>query len=137
MIVIASENDIRVPIYDKNVEDIKDYMSYYKFVVKQLVQAKNVLEAMNHNQSNKHILKSLEKKIDTFQKESLEIIMKIKKIISQDQLLYQSFNNIKTIKAVPIKLKGDFPAKFDIRGEIILPFAGFRCFVHRNSPFRL
>ena len=100
MIVIASENDIRVPIYDKNVEDIKDYMSYYKFFVKQLVQAKNVLEAMNHNQSNKHILKSLEKKIDTFQKESLEIIMKIKKIISQDQLLYQSFNNIKTIKGV-------------------------------------
>lgn len=34
-------------------------------------------------------------------------------------------NNIKTIKAVPIKLKGDFPEKFDIRGEIILPFAGF------------
>ncbi|WP_395057869.1 NAD-dependent DNA ligase LigA [Flavobacterium sp.] len=34
-------------------------------------------------------------------------------------------NNIKTIKAIPIKLKGDFPEKFDIRGEIILPFAGF------------
>ncbi|MEC5166947.1 DNA ligase (NAD+) [Flavobacterium sp. PL11] len=34
-------------------------------------------------------------------------------------------NNIKTIKSVPLKLKGNFPAKFDIRGEIILPFAGF------------
>lgn len=34
-------------------------------------------------------------------------------------------NNIKTIKAVPIQLKGDFPEKFEIRGEIILPFAGF------------
>ena len=34
-------------------------------------------------------------------------------------------NNIKTIKAVPIHLKSDFPDKFDIRGEIILPFAGF------------
>lgn len=34
-------------------------------------------------------------------------------------------NNVKTIKAVPIQLKGDFPPKFDIRGEIILPFAGF------------
>lgn len=34
-------------------------------------------------------------------------------------------NNIKTIKAVPIHLKSDFPEKFDIRGEIILPFAGF------------
>jgi DNA ligase (NAD+) len=34
--------------------------------------------------------------------------------------------NIKTIRAVPIKLKGnDYPAKFDIRGEIILPFEGF------------
>ena len=34
-------------------------------------------------------------------------------------------NNIKTIKVVPIHLKGDFPDKFAIRGEIILPFAGF------------
>ena len=34
-------------------------------------------------------------------------------------------NNIKTIKSVPLKLKGDYPERFDIRGEIILPFAGF------------
>ena len=34
-------------------------------------------------------------------------------------------SNIKTIKSVPLKLKGNFPSKFDIRGEIILPFAGF------------
>ena len=34
-------------------------------------------------------------------------------------------NNIKTIKSVPLILNGDFPTKFDIRGEIILPFAGF------------
>lgn len=33
--------------------------------------------------------------------------------------------NVKTIKSVPLKLKGDFPQKFDIRGEIVLPFAGF------------
>jgi DNA ligase (NAD+) len=33
--------------------------------------------------------------------------------------------NIKTIKSVPLQLKGDFPQKFDIRGEIILPFEGF------------
>lgn len=33
--------------------------------------------------------------------------------------------NIKTIKSVPLKLKGDFPSKFDIRGEIVLPFEGF------------
>lgn len=35
-------------------------------------------------------------------------------------------NNIKTIKSIPLKLQGDYPEKFDIRGEIILPFAGFK-----------
>jgi DNA ligase (NAD+) len=34
-------------------------------------------------------------------------------------------NNIKTIKSIPLKLKGNFPERFDVRGEIILPFAGF------------
>lgn len=35
-------------------------------------------------------------------------------------------NNIKTIKSIPLQLNGnDFPKRFDIRGEIILPFAGF------------
>ena len=34
-------------------------------------------------------------------------------------------NNIKTIKSIPLELKGAFPERFDIRGEIILPLAGF------------
>ncbi|MCW2118871.1 NAD-dependent DNA ligase LigA [Flavobacterium sp. 7A] len=34
-------------------------------------------------------------------------------------------NNIKTIRSIPLKLKGNYPPKFDIRGEIILPFKGF------------
>ena len=33
--------------------------------------------------------------------------------------------NVKTIKSVPLQLKGDYPEKFDIRGEIVLPFEGF------------
>ena len=33
--------------------------------------------------------------------------------------------NVKTIKTVPLQLKGDFPKRFDIRGEIILPIEGF------------
>jgi DNA ligase (NAD+) len=34
-------------------------------------------------------------------------------------------NNIKTIKSIPLQLKGTYPSRFDIRGEIILPFEGF------------
>jgi len=33
--------------------------------------------------------------------------------------------NIKTIKSIPLQLKGNYPQRFDIRGEIILPFEGF------------
>ncbi len=33
--------------------------------------------------------------------------------------------NIKTIKSVPLQLKANYPPKFDIRGEIVLPFDGF------------
>ena len=34
-------------------------------------------------------------------------------------------NNIKTIRSIPLQLQGDYPSKFDIRGEIILPLEGF------------
>ncbi len=34
-------------------------------------------------------------------------------------------SNVKTIRSIPLQLKGDFPDIFDIRGEIVLPFAGF------------
>ena len=33
--------------------------------------------------------------------------------------------NVKTIRSVPLKLHGDFPSEFEIRGEIILPIEGF------------
>ncbi|MBR9845320.1 MAG: NAD-dependent DNA ligase LigA [Algicola sp.] len=41
--------------------------------------------------------------------------------------------NVKTIKSVPLQLKGDYPDKFDIRGEIVLPFEGF----HKMNEERL
>ena len=34
--------------------------------------------------------------------------------------------NIKTIKSVPLKLIGNYPEFFEIRGEIILPYEGFK-----------
>ena len=34
--------------------------------------------------------------------------------------------NVKTIKNVPLRLQGDYPPQFDIRGEIILPLSGFQ-----------
>src|SRR5690554_6347390 len=33
--------------------------------------------------------------------------------------------NVKTIRSIPLRLRGDYPPLFDIRGEIVLPFEGF------------
>jgi DNA ligase (NAD+) len=33
--------------------------------------------------------------------------------------------NVKTIRTVPLQLKGEYPERFDIRGEIVLPIEGF------------
>ena len=34
-------------------------------------------------------------------------------------------SNIKTIRSIPLKLRGDYPAEFEIRGEVLLPFSSF------------
>ncbi|SDB43628.1 DNA ligase (NAD+) [Flavobacteriaceae bacterium MAR_2010_188] len=33
--------------------------------------------------------------------------------------------NIKTIRSVPLKLNGNYPDEFEMRGEVVLPFEGF------------
>src|SRR5690554_4885347 len=33
--------------------------------------------------------------------------------------------NVRTIRSVPLQLKGDYPQLFEIRGEIVLPYEGF------------
>ncbi len=33
--------------------------------------------------------------------------------------------NVKTIRSIPLRLKGAYPPRFDVRGEIILPVKGF------------
>lgn len=33
--------------------------------------------------------------------------------------------NVKTIRSIPLQLHGDFPSKFEIRGEILMPWAVF------------
>lgn len=42
-------------------------------------------------------------------------------------------NNIKTIRSIPLKLKGDYPQKFYVRGEIILPHKEFNRINHERE----
>ncbi|MEE2699970.1 MAG: NAD-dependent DNA ligase LigA [Bacteroidota bacterium] len=38
---------------------------------------------------------------------------------------YDVTSNVKTINSIPLKLKGDYPYEFEIRGEIFLPISDF------------
>jgi DNA ligase (NAD+) len=42
-------------------------------------------------------------------------------------------SNVRTIRSIPLKLKGNFPASFEIRGEIVLPFAIFESLNNERS----
>jgi DNA ligase (NAD+) len=75
--------------------------------------------------------------------EDLEIVAELKydgtsiSLIYEDGLLKQAITrgdgekgddvtaNVKTIKSIPLKLHGDFPARFEIRGEILMPWIVF------------
>src|SRR5207244_6123903 len=35
-------------------------------------------------------------------------------------------SNLRTIKAIPLRLKGETPAAIEVRGEVYLPISGFR-----------
>jgi len=54
-IVIAKDNEIRVPIINETLETIKELMSYYKFTVKQRVALSNHQEALNSKDCNKYM----------------------------------------------------------------------------------
>lgn len=61
MILIVSQDDIKVPICTKGIQSIEDYISYYKFISNQLIQSQNHLESRIYNKSSNRLLKAIEK----------------------------------------------------------------------------
>lgn len=60
---LAKENQIKVPVYNEDVERIKELMSFYKFTKKQTTQQKNHLEALSSKNGHKFSIRELEKSI--------------------------------------------------------------------------
>lgn len=88
-------------------------------------------------------LQDWEKRIEKALEEKVEFVCELKydgasvSILYENGLLKQAVTrgdgfqgdeitaNVKTIRSFPLKLKGDFPEKFYVRGEIILPHKEF------------
>lgn len=99
-IVIAKENEVKVPIINEKQETIKELMTYYKFIVKQRIQHNNHLESIKVKDGNTYIIKDLEKSIKKLKQQEKDITDNILALIHNDSKLSNDFNNIKSIKGV-------------------------------------
>jgi len=99
-ISIARKNEIAIPTVNPIVEEVKELMSYYKLKVKQRVQLSNHLEALSVKNSNKTLVKTIEKELKSLKKQEANIIETINEIIEKDEILHNKYNAIISIKGV-------------------------------------
>jgi transposase len=99
-ITIARENEIAIPTINPIVEEIKELISYYKLKVKQRVQLSNYLEALSVKNSNKTLVKTIEKELKSLKKQEDNIIETINSIIKKNETLLNKYNTIISIKGV-------------------------------------
>ena len=100
MIVTATINDIKIPIIDEVVEELKELISYYRFIIKQQMQNKSHLEAISIKEGSSIVIKTIKQEIESLTNKEIKIIEAIKKIIAKDEKLYKSYLNIQTIKGI-------------------------------------
>jgi len=96
-IVLAKEGEIKIPTYDKRVEEMSVLMSYYKFIVKSRVMSVNHLESITAKDGVIYAINELQKEIKSYKEKEKDILAEIVKIIAKDDKLKQGFENIKSI----------------------------------------
>lgn len=97
---LAKENQIKVPLYNEDVEQIKELMSFYKFTKKQTTQQKNHLEALVSKNGDKFSIKELKKSIKESKEKELRIIEQVQAIIDSNDKYKSAYNNILSIKGI-------------------------------------
>jgi transposase len=97
---LAKENQIKVPVYNEDVEHIKELMSFYKFTKKQTTQQKNHLEALTSKNGDNFSMKELKKSIKESQEKELRIIEQVQTLIDSKDEYKIAYNNIISIKGV-------------------------------------
>jgi transposase len=93
-IAVAKEEQVKVPHYDEDVEQIKELMGYYKFTSKQATQLKNHLEALTSKDGSSFAIKELKKSIKESKIKEQKIIDQIQAIIDQNSHYKKAYENI-------------------------------------------
>ena len=97
---LAKEGQVKVPVYDEDVERIKELMSYYKFTTKQKTQQKNHLESLVSKGGSSFAIKELRKSIKESKAKEKCIIDQIQMIIDHNSKYKNDYENIISIMGI-------------------------------------
>lgn len=99
-IVVAKEEEIRVPQIDTVVEEIKELMNLYRFTVKQRVQMSNHLESLHEAEASSYVVKELKKRVKVQKHKETEIMEQIEALIDSHETLQEKHAAIHSIPGI-------------------------------------
>ena len=97
---IAKEGQVKVPVFNEDVERIKELMSFYRFTKKQTTQQRNHLESLTAKNGDKFSIKELQLSIEESKKKELRIIEQVQTLINSTDEYCEAYENITSIKGV-------------------------------------
>ena len=97
---LAKDDQIKVPVYDEDVERIKELMSYYKFTTKQTTQQKNHMESLVSKDGDSFAIRELRKSIKESKTKEQRIIDQIQMIIDNNTKYKNDYENIISIMGI-------------------------------------
>ena len=97
---LAKEGQVKVPVFNEDVEQMKELMSFYRFTKKQTTQQRNHLEALSSKDGDKFSIKELQKSIDDSKKKESRIIEQLQTLIDSTDEYRIAYENIISIKGV-------------------------------------
>jgi len=99
-LTLAKDEQVKVPIFNEDVEKIKELMSFYRFTKKQTTQQKNHLESLTSKDGDKFSIKELKKSIKESQEKELRIIEQVQTLIDSTDEYRIAYENINSIKGI-------------------------------------
>lgn len=99
-IILAKEGEVRIPLFDEDVELLKELMSYYKFISKQTTQQKNHLESLTSKDGCSYAIKDLKKSIKESQEKEKRILEQMQTMIDSNEKYKKAYENITSIKGI-------------------------------------
>ena len=99
-ITLAKPHQIKIPVYDTDVEQIKELMSFYKFTTKQTAQLRGHLESLVTKDVDKFSIKELKKSITASKEREKRILEQVHHMIQSNPTYKKAYDNITSIVGV-------------------------------------